>query len=96
MATSRIQKFKDYRNSLIKEDCPVSETPIDESRENTSHFETTSTLPYEEVMQGLNKDDEIEDFKKKQKNILVLQIVIFSVIVALIIAGIIVFAVLVF
>lgn len=96
MAQSRIQKFKDYRNSLIKEDCPVSETPIIEEIKSENKFETTSTLPLDEVMKQITKEEEDAVVKKNQKNKLVIQIIIFSVIVALIIAGIVIFAIKVF
>ena len=45
MAISRVQKFKDYRNSLIKEEAPALETP--KSSQNTDieiiGEDTTST-----------------------------------------------------
>ena len=96
MATSRIQKYKDYRNSLIKEDVPELESPIVNDKTEHSTFETTSTLPYDQVMKELSKEENAALVEKKQKNTLVLQILIFVGIVVLVIAAIIIFAFIVF
>ena len=39
MGISRVQKFKEYRNSMIKEDCPVLETPEKEEKASRQYEE---------------------------------------------------------
>ncbi len=94
MGTSRIQKFKEYRNSLIKEDSPVIEEPTNEG--NPSHFETTSTLPMDQVMEALVEEEDEEIYVRKAKRRTILKYVLIGLGLALVVAGIIVFAVLVF
>jgi len=97
MAVSRVQKFKEYRNSLIKEETPVLETPKSSTNIEikNDHLDTTSTLPMDQVINSLNNADEESLFIKKQKRIRILKIVLISVGVAIVIAGIIVFGILV-
>ncbi len=94
MGTSRIQKFKEYRNSLIKEDSPVIEESTNEG--NPSHFETTSTLPMDQVMEALVEEEDEEIYVRKAKRRTILKYVLIGLGLALVVAGIIVFAVLVF
>ena len=102
MATSRVQKFKDYRNSLLKEDSPALETIKNTSVEiANSRYETTSTLPMAEVIDALNKEEEKEDLeeelalkKEKKKKILIYTLTIVGLL--LLAGGIVVFAILVF
>lgn len=97
MGTSRIQKFKDYRNSLIKEDVPAFETPETEKDDKQSNiYETTSTLPMDQVISALNEDDSEAVFIKKAKHrkILIYSLTILGI--AVVIAGIVIFAILVF
>ena len=97
MATSRIQRFKDYRNSLIKEDAPVLKTPENEESINDSHiYETTSTLPMDQVMDALSEEGDEAVFHKKAKK---RKIIIYSLTILgllAVTAGIVVFAILVF
>lgn len=71
MPITRVQKYKNYRNSLIKEDAPVLETPISNSHINNKKgkkFETTtSTLPLDEVISATNEETEEDVFLKKRK-----------------------------
>lgn len=97
MGTSRIQKFKDYRNSLIKEDVPTFETPETEKDDKQSNiYETTSTLPMDQVISALNEDDSEAVFikKAKRRKILIYSLTILGI--AVVIAGIVIFAILVF
>ena len=97
MAVSRVQKFKEYRNSLIKEETPVLETPKSSTNIEikSDHLDTTSTLPMDQVIKSLNDSEEESLFIKKQKRIRIIKIVLISVGVAAVIAGIIVFGILV-
>ena len=94
MGTSRIQKFKEYRNSLIKEGSAVIEE--EKSQDNHSQFETTSTLPMDQVIEALEEDHDDVDYVKKARRRTILKYVLIGLGLALVIAGIIVFAVLVF
>ena len=98
MGISRVQKFKDYRNSLIKEDALVLETPENDnnSKHSSSTYETTSTLPISQVMDALNEDESEAAFIKKAKQRKILAISLTIVGLLALTAGIIVFAILVF
>jgi len=97
MGVSRIQKFKDYRNSLIKEEAPDLETPKSSSNIDigSDPKESTSTLPIDQVMDKMNETDE-SLFLKKRKRVRILQYSLVVLGLLLLTAGIIVFAVLVF
>ena len=97
MGISRVQKFKDYRNSLIKEETPTLETPKLEPKSETQTIrkETTSTLPMDEVIQSLQNDEEEAVFLKQMKRKKFIFVASLCGIAALLIAGIVVFAILV-
>ena len=97
MGISRVQKFKDYRNSLIKEEAPVLETPksSSESDEKYDQFDTTSTLPMDQVMKTMNESNEEDVFIKKQRRMNALKIALFVTLGVLLVAGIVVFGILV-
>ena len=97
MGISRVQKFKDYRNSLIKEEAPVLETPksSSESDQHYDHLDTTSTLPMDEVIKTLNEEDEEAVFIKKQRRMNALKIALFVLAGVILVAGIVVFGILV-
>ena len=97
MGISRIQKFKDYRNSLIKEEAPIFETPKSSPKSDSKPIqkETTSTLPMDQVIKTLQNDETEAVFLKKVKRD---RIIFISALVGLsliIVAGIIVFGILV-
>ena len=98
MAISRVNKYKDYRNSMVKDDSPALETIENTTVEiANSRFETTSTLPMDEVIHALNEEDPEEEIalkKEKKKKILIYSLTILGLV--LLTAGIIVFAILVF
>ena len=97
MAVSRVQKFKEYRNSLIKEETPHFETPKSstEIKVESQSTDRTSTLPMEDVIKQMNTEEEESSFAKRQKTKRILQIVLISLGVCIVIAGIIVFGILV-
>ena len=68
MGISRVQKYKEYRDSMIKDDCPDLETPEkEEQKVVNSNRNTTSTLPMDQVMESLNNEESEEEFFKKEK-----------------------------
>ena len=96
MAIPRIERFKEYRNSLIKEGSVTLKKPDDEEKKvSSTNYETTSTLPIDEVIQNVSNEDREAIFIQKEKRRRILQIVITAAIVTVLIAGIIIFAVLV-
>ena len=97
MGISRVQKFKEYRESLIKEETPVLETPKSTPKTETviSHKETTSTLPMDEVIETLQNDEDEAVFLKKAKQKQILFVALLCGIGAILIAGIVIFGILV-
>ena len=97
MGISRVQKFKDYRNSLIKAEAPVLETPKSSPKTETkvSQKETTSTLPMDQVIETLQNEETEALFLKKAKRNKILFIVAIATLSLIIVAGIIVFGILV-
>lgn len=93
MGISRVQKFKDYRNSLIKEDAPILETPQEPKEINQDNRKTTSTLPMDEVIKTLQKDDAEAVFIRKQKIKHVLKYILIGLGIAVAIAGIVILTV---
>lgn len=94
MEQSRLEKYKDYRNSIVSEDAPVLETP-DYSKADDPK-ETTSTLPIKEVMQNMyNEDQEVVFLQSQRKK----KVIIYSILIALavlLIAAIVVVGILLF
>ena len=97
MGISRVQKFKEYRESLIKEETPVLETPKSAPKTETviSHKETTSTLPMDEVIETLQNDEDEAVFLKKAKQKQILFVALLCGIGAILIAGIVIFGIIV-
>lgn len=97
MAISRVQKFKEYRNSLIKEETPVLETPKSSANIEikSDHLDTTSTLPMDQVINSLNSPEDESVLLRKQRNTRILQIILISLGVIIVIALIVLFGILV-
>ena len=96
MAQSRIERFKEYRNSIIKE----GSVTFDESNEQdipieSEDFDTTSTLPMDEVMKNVNDNEREAIFINQQKKKKILRIVLTVAGLVILTAGIIIFAILV-
>ena len=96
MAQSRIERFKEYRNSIIKE----GSVTFDESNEQdipieSEDFDTTSTLPMDEVMKNVNDNEREAIFINQQKKKKILRIVLIVTGLVVLTAGIIIFAILV-
>lgn len=89
---SRVEKYKDYRNSMISEDAPVLETPKLSKEKPLNDKEaslTTSTLPIDQVMQTMREDDQEAILLKKRRNLRILKYVLIGLGIALAITGII-------
>ena len=90
---SRVEKYKDYRNSMMSEDAPVLETPK-LSKDRPSQVEesssSTSTLPLDQVMQTMQEDDQEVAFLKKRRNQRIVKYVFIALGIVILIAGIIV------
>ena len=97
MGISRVQKFKEYRDSLIKEEAPNLETPKSSSNINIEHSEedTTSTLPLDQVIKTMNDSEEELVIAKKQRNKTILKYCLIGLGAAILIAGIVIFGILV-
>ena len=96
MAQSRIERFKEYRNSIIKE----GSVTFDESNEQdvpieSEDFDTTSTLPMDEVIKNVNDNEREAVFINQQKKKKILRIVLTVTGLVVLTAGIIIFAILV-
>lgn len=96
MAQSRIERFKEYRNSIIKE----GSVTFDESNEQdvpieSEDFDTTSTLPMDEVIKNVNDNEREAIFINQQKKKKILRIVLTVLGLVILTAGIIIFAILV-
>ena len=96
MATPRMERFKEYRKSLIKEDSAVLENADEkEKKDSPNKYETTSTLPMDEVIKSIQEEDREAIFEEKEKKRRIIRILITVAVVVTLIAGIVLFAVLV-
>ena len=94
MEQSRLEKYKEYRNSIVSEDAPVLESLDYSNAEDPK--ETTSTLPIKEVMQNMYNEDQEVVFLQAQRR---KKIILYSVLITfgvLLIAAIVVVGILLF
>ena len=75
---TRVGKYKDYRASFVKGDSPILETQDEDISNRNKNAATTSTLPMDEVIKVIEKDNEEEAFLKKKKKQFILKIVLIS------------------
>lgn len=96
MPISRVEKYKDYRKSLIKEEAPSLETlEINNKTTEQENKDLTSTLPIDQVINNMN-DDEVENiYVKKQRRNFILKIALIVLGALILIGGIIVFGIIV-
>lgn len=84
MGETRIEKYKDYRSSITTDGAPSFETPKmnkNTSIEKEDKVASTSTLPMDQVIQGLQQEyDEEALFIKKQRR---KKIIIYSLFITL-------------
>ncbi len=95
MAISRVQKFKDYRNSLIKEEAPTLETPKSSANTEVEIIgeDTTSTLPMDEVIKSINENEQELAIAKRQRTITIVKWTLIIGAILLLVAGIVVFGI---
>lgn len=67
MENSRVQKYKDYRSSMIKDGSAVIEEEPIKSEETDHNRNTTSTLPMDQVIDSLKNEEINASFEKKEK-----------------------------
>ena len=95
MKETRVNKYKDYRESLIKDGSVSFETPEKEKKEPINTF-TTSTLPMDEVLKTLDNGNDEVVFSKKQHRKHILKISLYVGAAVVLIAGLIIFAIFAF
>ena len=100
MGETRIEKYKEYRSSITTDGAPSFETPKmnkTSSKEKEDKIASTSTLPMDQVMQGLQQEyDEEALFLKKQKRKHIIIASLLGTLGACLIAGIIVVGIILF
>lgn len=80
MEETRVNKYKEYRRSLLKGDTEILKTDssVSQEKQNKQVLETTSTLPLDQVMDKIEQDEEQVAFLKKTKQKKILNIVLYS------------------
>ena len=94
---TRVEKYKQHRNSLMKEGTENLETPS-ENLKHHSTVNTTSTLPLNEVIKQIDQEEDknYQLHKKEKKKKVIIQIIIASSIALVAIAAVIVLGILAF
>ena len=97
MAISRVQKFKEYRNSLIKEEAPNLETPKSSANNEIEIIgeDTTSTLPMDEVIKSINENEQELAVAKRQRTLSIIKWTLIIGGIVLLVAGITIFGIIV-
>ena len=97
MAISRVQKFKEYRNSLIKEETPTLETPKSSANTEVEIIgeDTTSTLPMDEVIKSINENEQELAIAKRQRTTSIIKWTLISAGILLVVVGIVIFGIMV-
>lgn len=97
MAISRVQKFKEYRNSLIKEEAPNLETPKSSANTEVEIIgeDTTSTLPMDEVIKSINENEQELAIAKRQRTVAIVKWSLIITGIVLVIAAIVIFGIIV-
>ena len=97
MAISRVQKFKDYRNSLIKEEAPALETPKSSANTEVEIIgeDTTSTLPMDQVINSINENEQELAIAKRQRTAAIIKWSLIIAGILLLVAGIVIFGIIV-
>ena len=97
MEETRVQKWKTYRESLIKQEAPIEDNKnnildikVKDSRDLRQTISATSTLPIEEVIKGMQDGEEQEKKSKLPLILSILAIILFgaAIIVGLVFLGI--------
>ncbi len=97
MAESRIEKYKEYRNSILSESAPSLQTPKyskGNKKEEDGSIKITSTLPMDEVMQALGNEDQEVVFLRKHHRRKVVFITVAAILGVILVAAIVVVGIL--
>ena len=97
MAISRVQKFKEYRNSLIKEEATDLETPKSSANTEVEIIgeDTTSTLPMDEVIKSINENEQELAIAKRQRTVAIVKWSLIITGIVLVVAAIVIFGIIV-
>lgn len=95
MGTSRVDKYSNYRNSLIKEGAQVL-TTSSKSHPRTETLGATTTLPLDQVIETIDEENDEINFYKKQLRKKYLTITILSIVSVVLIAVIAIVAIVLF
>ena len=97
MAETRIEKYKEYRRSILNENAPSLESPKN-SKNNKNNddnsLKNTSTLPMDEVMQVLDFESDEVVFLRKHHRRKIIFITVISILSVILLAAIIVVGIL--
>jgi len=98
MEETRVNKYKEYRNSFIKEDAIKLEEPSSATKKDefATLNGTTSTLPIDEVIKKMDSDKQEVSFLNRKKTIRIIKLVCLIVGVAIVIAGLVVLGIFAF
>ena len=98
MKETRVQKWKAYRESLIKQDTPIengnspfTEIKVKDEKPHKKSISATSTLPINDVIKGINDSEEQPEKKDTLKTALLIagiSVVALAIIVGLVFLGI--------
>lgn len=84
MEESRVNKYKDYRMSLSKDNAQFLESSKEVTKTVRQSFDTTSTLPIDEVITHLNSDEKQVIFlrrKRLKKTILIIGLSLLGILI---------------
>ena len=88
MDETRVSRYKEYRQSFIKEGAIPFETPTDDTGTDVSA--TTSTLPMDEVIDAVQEEEIKNDTSKRVRRNHIIKIVVEITIAVLVIVGLII------
>ena len=80
---TRVSKYREYRNSIIKQDSFSNES-IDL---NEKEFRSTGVLSIDDVMKAVDDTDKYDEIAKKRNKYKILKLTLISVLILAIIAG---------
>lgn len=83
MKETRVQKWKAYRDSLIKQEAKIEENDNEirdievksTPKQSQSKMSATSTLPYTEVIKGVESEEQSASNNKSTKSFILLTII---------------------
>lgn len=94
MEETRVEKYREYRKSVIKDGSVTIEKPQDSNTENVLRC-TTSTLPIDEVLKAVDSDEKERLIIKKRLRKKLMTYIGFACALTLLFVGLIIFGILV-